>query len=304
VLEPEGLYWLEDEVPAASTPVLLVALDGFVDAGFAGRLAVDHLLTELDARHVATFDVDQLMDYRSRRPTMRFERDHWARYDEPVLAVYALTDPTGSEFLLLTGPEPDFQWERFAAAVGELVDHFSVSLTVGFNAIPMAVPHTRPTGVTAHATRSDLVRNEAGWIETAEVPGSAAAVLEFRLGEAGRDAMGIAVHVPHYLARVEYPQAALTLLEHVGRATGLALPTEALQEAVRQNRSEIEAQVADSEQVANVVSALERQYDAIGSTGGRSALLASDSEIPSGEDIAAEVEQFLAEQDATGDTGD
>jgi hypothetical protein len=168
MLDPTELYQVEDNVNEALRPtgeptntdeprVLLHHLSGYIDAGHAGRLAVDHLLSALPNTLVATFDVDQLLDYRSRRPTMTFDGDHWAEYDEPVLGIYAMRDLTGTPFLLLTGPEPDTQWERFASAVGELVERLDVDLTVGMAAIPMAVPHTRPAGVTAHGTRRELI---------------------------------------------------------------------------------------------------------------------------------------------------
>jgi PAC2 family protein len=309
VLDPTELYQVEenaesalapadDAVFTASTPeprVLLHHLGGYIDAGHAARLAVDHLLTALPGAVVATFDVDQLLDYRSRRPTMTFDRDHWADYDEPIIALYALRDLAGTPFLLLTGPEPDAQWERFAAAVTELIERFSVDIAVGINAIPMAVPHTRPAGVTAHATRPELIHHQEQWATTAELPGSAGALLELRLGQAGHDAMGLAVHVPHYLAETEYPHAARTLLDHVSVSTGLLLPTDALTEAAEEIGADIERKVASSEQASRVVRALERRYDSTVAADGRPSLLAKDEPLPTADELGAEAEQYLAE---------
>jgi len=139
---------------------------------------------------------------------MTFEEDRWAGYERPKLAVYEVEDCAGTRFLLLTGPEPDLQWERFADAVLEMVNDFGVSLTVGLGAVPMAVPHTRPVMVTAHATRRELISGYQQWFNTVQVPGHAGALVELRLGELGHDAMGFVVHVPHYLARMEYPESA------------------------------------------------------------------------------------------------
>ena len=158
---------------------------------------------------------------------MIFVEDHWESYEEPTLELHLLHDDDDTPFLLLTGPEPDLQWERFIAAVDGLIDRLDVRLTVGLNAIPMAVPHTRPTGVTAHATRPELIAGYEPWLQRVQVPGSVGHLLEFRLGEQGRDAMGFAAHVPHYLAQSEYPAAAELLLTSVSRSTGLLLPTEA-----------------------------------------------------------------------------
>ena len=120
--DPQDLYQLADDVPDLGRPVLIQALTGFVDAGAAARLARDHLLTSLPGRIVATFDVDALLDYRSRRPVMLFVEDHWESYEEPSLALHLLHDGSNTPFLLLSGPEPDLYWERFTAAVMGLVD--------------------------------------------------------------------------------------------------------------------------------------------------------------------------------------
>lgn len=156
---------------------------------------------------VARFDLDLLLDYRSRRPTMLFVEDHWESYDEQELALQLLHDHAGTPYLLLAGPEPDLLWDRFIEAVIELVERFDVRLTVGMNAIPMAVPHTRPVGVTAHATRPELVAGYQPWLHRVQVPASAGNLLELRLGEHGHDAAGFAAHVPHYLAQNEIGRA-------------------------------------------------------------------------------------------------
>jgi proteasome assembly chaperone (PAC2) family protein len=301
VLDPETLYTVESEAAEHSSGVLLHAMQGFVDAGSATRLAVDHLLTELDSRIVATFDADQLVDYRSRRPTMLYDRDHYTSYREPRLQLHAVTDPTGQEFLLLTGPEPDVQWERFIEAVRQLVERFGVRTTVALHAIPMAVPHTRPVGVIGHANRAELVPPTDGWSGTVQVPGSAAALLELRLGEHGHDAIGFVAQVPHYLAETPYPDAAAVLLDRVAASTGLSLPTRALQVAAAETREAIGEQVRGSEEVSRVVRALEDQYDAYVGARGRTSLLAPEGlALPSADELGAEVEQFLADQQDDG----
>lgn len=298
--DPKDLYELDSELPELVQPVLVHALPGFVDAGAASRLAGDNVLETLEHRIVATFDVDQLIDYRGRRPMMTFVEDHWESYAAHTLALYLVTDEAGTPFLFLTGPEPDYQWERFVAAVTALIERFDVRLTVGINSIPMAVPHTRPTGVTAHATKPELVADYEPWIGTVAVPGSAAALLEFRLGQAGREAIGFAAHVPHYLAQAEYPEAADTLLEAVARASGLVLPRATLQSAAELTRGQIDEQVGRSEEVAAVVRALEKQYDAYAASPGRNLLTTGQASLPTADELGAEVERFLADQNGTG----
>ena len=295
-LDPRDLYELEADLPALDGPVLVQALDGFVDAGGAKRLARTHLLAEHGGSVVATFDVDALLDYRARRPVMTFAEDHWEAYADPELAVHLLTDAQDRPFLLLSGPEPDVQWEAFTTAVRQIVEALGVSTTVGLNAIPMAVPHTRPLGVIAHATRPEMVADHEHWVGTVQVPSSAGHLLEYRLGQAGHDAAGFAVAVPHYLAEAEYPAAAVTLLGNVETLTGLSFRTEALEAAAAAVRAQVDETVSGSDEIRAVVEALERQYDAYLAGTGRSLLASMGGQLPSAEEIGDELERFLAEQ--------
>ena len=300
MLDPEGLFTMEPEARDLGRPVLVQALDGFVDAGAARRIARDHLVgLSQESRVVATFDVDQLHDYRARRPAMLFVEDHWESYDAPSLTLTALRDAAGTPYLLLAGPEPDVQWERFAAAVRLLVERLDVRLYVGLNAIPMAVPHTRPVGVIAHGSRRELTEGFDPWVATVQVPGAAGHLLEFRLGEAGYDAAGFAVHVPHYVAQAEYPAAAEALVQSISRVSGLSLPTDALGRAAAETRRLIDEQVTENDDVQAVVRALEEQYDSFVTA--RGGLLPEGQRLPTGEELGAELERFLSEQIDPGD---
>jgi predicted ATP-grasp superfamily ATP-dependent carboligase len=296
LLDPHGLYELTDRLPALDRPIMIQALTGFVDAGSAVQLAREHLLATLDGEPVAEFDVDQLLDYRSRRPPMIFVEDHWESYEQPRLSLHLLRDAGQTPLLLLSGPEPDVQWERFIAAVGQLVDRLGVRLTIGLNAIPMAVPHTRPVGVTAHATRPELLGDRESWLQRVQVPASVGNLLEFRLGERGADAMGYAAHVPHYLAQTTYPQAAEVLLTSVSQSTGLLLPTDALRAAGEAVRAEVDKQVAEDEQASRLVASLEQQYDAFLRGREGTNLLAQTGPLPTADELGAELERYLAEQ--------
>ena len=180
----------------------------------------------------------------------------------------------------------------------ELVERFGVGLTVGLGAVPMAVPHTRPATITAHATRSELTSGYPRWFSTMQIPGHAGALVELRLGEAGHDAMGLVVHVPHYLARIEYPESARGLLEGLVRSTGLDLPVDELATAAQRVLAEVDEQIARSPGSQSVVHSLEEQFDAlVGDAAQRPLLPADREELPSGDELAAEIEQFLADQE-------
>jgi predicted ATP-grasp superfamily ATP-dependent carboligase len=277
--------------------VLVHDLAGEFDAAHAAALAGGHLLGALPAELIARFDVDALVDYRGHRPRMVFSGDRYESFAAPQIGLYALEDDGGRPFLLLHGVEPDHAWERFVAAVLQLVQRLGVTSAVALHAIPMPVPHTRPVTVTAHATRRQLIESYPVYWGEMGIPGSVGALLELRLGEAGVDALGVAAHVPHYLANATYPAASLTLLEHLERLTGLHVPTETLREAAEANRTEVDEQIGRSSENTAVVAALEEQFDSFTAARDDTGLLGFGGEMPSGDELGAQIERFLAEQD-------
>jgi hypothetical protein len=287
---------LDDVDPAErGTLTLVLVLDGFLDAGNAAARAAQHLIDQSDGPVVATFDVDELHDYRARRPAMSFVRDHYESYDAPRLVVRLLRDTGGTSYLLLHGPEPDTRWEGFALAVREVVDRFAVDRVVGMGAVPMAVPHTRPIAITQHANNVELISGDNRWRGELRIPSSAQALLELRLGEWGHDAMGFVAHIPHYLAQLEYPRASAALLEHVERAGRLTIDLTDLHTEAEDREAEITRYLAANEEVDQVVTALEEQYDAFTrAEEAGSSLLTGDQPLPTGEEIGLQFEQFLA----------
>ena len=305
MLNPSEIYDVDPEVAAqveartvnGAGPVLVHAVRGFVDAGNAGQLAAEHLVDELPTTRLATFDVDQLLDYRSRRPVMTFDQTTWASYAEPELVVDLVQDAAGVPFLLLHGVEPDVQWERYVAAVRQIVERFDVPLTVGLHGIPMGIPHTRPLSVTAHATRPELVADHTSWFGTVQVPASASALLELRLGPVGARRRRVRG------ARAALPRAVGVPAGQPGGAAptssarpGLDLQVAALTSAADEAMPEIERQVTGSEDVAAVVHALEEQYDSFTRNIGRTSLLAGSTDLPTADELGAEFERFLAQQ--------
>lgn len=299
--EQSKMYELEFPAPQLSSadgqgPVLIHGLEGFSDAGHAVKLATTHLRESLETELVASFAIDELIDYRSRRPTMTFKSDHFSDYDQPELNLYALRDTVGTPFLLLAGMEPDLRWDRFTNAVRLLAEQLGVRRIVGINAIPMAIPHTRPLGVTAHSTNKELIKDHQRWSGDLQVPGSVSSLIEFRMAQHGHESIGFSVHVPHYLSQTDFPGAAETLLENVSAVTDLHLPLTALGEAAARVREQVDEHIAGNDEVQTVVHALERQYDAyVTAQEQQSSLLASEDDLPSGDELGAEFERFLAE---------
>ncbi|MDQ4054635.1 MAG: PAC2 family protein, partial [Actinomycetota bacterium] len=195
----------------------------------------------------------------------------------------------------LHGPEPDIRWEAFCRSVRTLVERFAVHRVVSIGSVPMAVPHTRPIAITHHANDADLLVGESRWRGELRIPSSAQALLEVRLGEWGHPALGFVAHIPHYLAQLDYPRASAALLEQVELAGRLTVDLSDLHAVAEEREGEITRYLAANEEVAEVVAALERQYDAFerAEVSGNS-LLASDQPLPTGEEIGQQFEQFLA----------
>ncbi|MCK8679081.1 PAC2 family protein [Streptomyces lichenis] len=299
--EPKGLAAVDMALAQESAGlVMLYHFDGYIDAGETGEQIVDTLLDALPHQVVARFDHDRLVDYRARRPLLTFRRDRWTAYETPAIELRLVQDATGAPFLLLSGPEPDVEWERFAVAVRQVVERLGVRLSVNFHGIPMGVPHTRPVGLTPHGNRVDLVPGHRSPFDEAQVPGSAEALVEYRLMEAGHDVLGVAAHVPHYVARSSYPDAALTAIEAVTAATGLVLPGVAhtLRTEAQRTQTEIERQIGEGdEELVALVRGLEHQYDAVAGAESRGNLVAEPVDLPSADELGREFERFLAERE-------
>ena len=287
-----------------SPRVLIHYFQGAMDAGHAGALAVDQLLMTLPSERLATFDIDSLVDYRARRPTMTFVHNTYSSVVMPELVLDLLHDDDGEDLLLLHGSEPDYRWDEFVGAVAHLAVSMGVSQAVGMSGIPMAVPHTRPTYVHHHGSQPDLLPSQPELFGHVELPGSMSAYLELRLGELGLDSRGVSAAVPHYVARDEFPQGASALLTAVVQATGLALPVGDLEAAANINRAEINAEAAQQPEVSAVVSALEAQYDAMAPriAAGEVDTSAPVFNLPSADEIGARLEAFLEANDS-GDLG-
>ena len=300
------LVHIVDSVPALDDhegPLVMVqVLDGFLDAGNASVRAAQHLVeASMTAPVVATFDVDAFHDYRARRPPVTFARDHYEDFETPRLVVRLLRDTGGTPYLLLHGPEPDNRWEAFARAVRDVVERFAVDKVISLGSVPMAVPHTRPMTITHHANNPELVTVESPWTGELRVPSSAQVLVELRLGDWGHDAQGFVAHIPHYLAQLDYPHASVALLEQVELAGRLTIDLADLQAEAAERDAEIARYLESNTEVAEVVQALERQYDAFArAEDSGSNLLAPNQPLPTGEELGREFERFLAGLDDRG----
>lgn len=269
--------------------VMVHAFSGFVDAGHSIRQAVSHLTGNLAHENVVEIAIDDLYDYRARRPVMVFDRDHFVDVDLPKLSLDLFWDDRQQPFLMLHGPEPDLGWQQITQTVIELTEKLKVSKTVGLQAIPWPSPHTRDLLVTPHASDPSLITPRPSPVDRVDVPGSLTTLIEFATGQAGVPAMGFAVHIPHYLVNTEYPTGALTVLEELGKAAHVHVEPGELPALAAKVRAEIDESIASSTENEEVVAALEQQHDA--------EMASWPQELPSGDELMDQIEQFLAGRD-------
>jgi proteasome assembly chaperone (PAC2) family protein len=274
-----SLYELTDS-PILEAPVLVAALEGWVDAGAAGTTAAAQIAE--GGRIVATFDADAIFDYRVRRPTLDIVDGRPSHLDWPALRVIAVRVEE-RDLLVLTGPEPDYRWRELSSDVVALVKELNVSSWVSLGAIPAAVPHTRPVPILATASGPGLLPDgiRQGPDGLLRVPSAALSVFELAVSTTGVPAVGLFAQVPHYVSGA-YPTASIALLTALGRHLGVDLPISQLATRALERRTLLDAATATDESTKSHVERLER--------------IADESGLPAGE-LIADIERFLREGD-------
>ncbi|GAA4894767.1 PAC2 family protein [Tessaracoccus lubricantis] len=296
MLDPASLYQFETHVDPRTirAKAMVVTLGAFVDAGHVQRLVDEQLLETLPNHVLARFDADQLVDYAGRRPPITFDRDHFTEYERPQITLHHVLDADGVPFLLLNGPEPAFQWERMAAAVVHLADTFDVEQVINVQGVPMAVPHTRPVSLSRYATSLDLIPGHQPIFGTMRMGASLPALLSVRLGEAGVASVGLAAHIPPYLAETDFPEAAVALLDSLGTHARLNLPTGALEAKTERVAARLAQGMAEDGDLRDLVESLEEQHDQVVRALGQHE---EPEEVPTADELGAQAEAFLRSLD-------
>jgi len=273
---------------------LLAGLNGFTDAGSSISQTAEHIFSNFETELLIRFDNEALLDYRSRRPIMFFEKDHISSYEPAVLGIYLVHDEACQPFLYLHGYEPDFKWERFADAIVSLIEDFAVREFIWVHSIPFPMPHTRPVGITVSGNRSDLIDKYSEWKPDTQVPGNVLHLLEYRLTSLGLSSVGFVLLIPHYIADSDYPKAALAAFELISAASGLVFPTDSLREQNDNFERKLNQQVAENEDLARMIANLEQGYrnERVGPI--QASVRRPEQSVPSADDIAAQLEDYLA----------
>jgi hypothetical protein len=286
-------YVLHDR-PDLDEPVLVVMLQGWIDAGAAAASAMALLDAELEARPVATFDGDTFIDYRARRPVMQLRDGVNTNLVWPEIVLKAGRDSDGHDVLVLMGSEPDAQWKLFCDSVGSLAVDLGVRLAVGLGAYPFATPHTRPSRLSITAGTAEMADALPYLRNSVDVPAGVGAALEHTFTGLGVPVVGLWAQVPHYVSNMPYPGASLALLEGLTEVAGVVTEATALKTDAAVVRQRLDDLIAANEEHLAMLRQIEAIYDEATVTAEQPPLQASD--LMSGDDLAVELERFLREQ--------
>ncbi len=302
---PRQLYEITSDLTQIPLGLpVLGCLTGFTDAGGTVSQITDSIFASLDTRLLIEFKNDELLDFRSRRPVMFFERDHIISYEPPILGLYLVHDDAGVPFLMLHGYEPDFKWDSFAASVEEIFDLLSVSSFTWVHSIPFPLPHTRPVGITVSGNRQSLIEEHSEWKPSTQVPGNVMHLLEYQLSKSGLPFVGFVLLIPHYLSDSDYPQAALTAFEKITAATGIIFKTDPLREELTRFLGKLNTQLGENQDLQRMVQNLESGFAGSELSLGQASLKRPAPRVPSADEIAAELEDFLASRRRRQDDSD
>jgi hypothetical protein len=294
----ESVRWLVSP-PELTDPVLVVMLTGWIDAGGAAQAAVEAIEADLEPSPLVEFDDDTYVDYRARRPLMELREglNSVLRWERIILSHG--TDRRGNDVLLLTGPEPDMAWHRFTAAVGQLATDLGVRRMVHLGAYPFATPHTRPSRLSVTTPSHDVLAESRLLRSSIDVPAGAAAAIEHELHECGIPSLGIWAQVPHYIATMSYPAASLALLDGRREATKIVVDAGELRSDVLIQRRRLDAMAAGNDEHTTMIGQLEQLYDSTvdDTTEHDDVPGGPDLEMLTGDELAAEVEEYLRDQD-------
>ena len=280
------LFRLEaPDLPRA--PLLISAIDSWIDAGLAAARARSELIAACDVSVVGRFDAEALVDHQARRPVMHLVDGVNTGVDYPEILLQLGADADGRRFLLLTGAEPDRMWRGMSRTIVALARQAGVRQVLTLGAYPAPVPHSRPAKVVASATTQDLA-NRVGFLPgQLDVPAGFNAALERAAADDGIPACGLWAQVPHYIANLPYPAAAAALLEVVATLTDVTVDIAALGNAAAETRVRLDTLIGSNPDHAAMVGELERGYDE----------QVKPFPLPTGDELLAEVEQFLRNQD-------
>lgn len=289
------LRWISGPRPTLDAPVMVVVLTGWIDTGGAAAAAMRTISEECGADPVATFDDDVFLDFRARRPILELRDGLSSVLRWQQITVSIARDRAGHDLVLLSGPEPDMAWHRFARAVVEVAGELGVSTMVALGAYPFTTPHTRPSQISVISPSQDVLARLRFARSSIDVPAGASALLAHVLYETGVPTLGLWAQVPHYVNSLDYPAAAVALLDALRESVEVVIDGTELRQAALAQRERLDLLVAGNPEHAEMLRQLELLHDAADPPSSGPGL-GTAGPMPSGDELAAELERFLRDQ--------
>ncbi len=276
------LNWTE--IPTLRRPLLLAAFEGIFDAAESATSALKWICDRSESSPMAEIDPEVFFNFQETRPMARLAADGTRVIDWPKTEVHAARTESSRDLVVMTGIEPHLRWNSFADHVVEVARRSGCEMVVTVGALVSMVPHTRPFSVTGSAQHPELVRRLNLSKPSYEGPTSLAGVINERLEQANIPVIALRVAVPHYVPGPPNPKATRALLRRLQHTTGVTTDYEELDQDVVEWSARVDQAVASDDESQEYVARLERQVD-------------NDEELlPSGDDLAAELEAFLRDQ--------
>lgn len=285
--DDDVLRW--DHQPDLEDPVLIVAFEGWADAGDAASDAVSWLAGAWDAEPFAGLDPEEFYVFTeaASRPRVSIDEGGIRRIDWPANVFSAASIPgIDRDVVFLQGVEPNLRWRTFAGLVDEVVEELGVVQMLSVGSLLTDVPHTAPVRVTGTSTDTTLIEKHNLMPSRYQGPTGVLSALAERMAEREIPWMSLWAAVPHYVGQTASPKAALALVDRVAEVLGATLDTTQLQKAADDYVRQITEVVSSDEDVAAYVRRLEEAHD-------RNLLAESP---PDGEELAAEIQRFLRER--------
>ena len=279
------LVW-EATLPELRSPMLVTAYQGWFDVGGAATGALEWLSERSDSIRVAHIDPEEFFNFAEQRPTVRL-RDERREIVWPSNDVHVLRPPDGQhDLVLVVGAEPQLGWRTYAEIIVELASRAGASSLVTVGAHIADIPHTRPFLVTGSTTDAGLA--EAWGLDrpSYEGPTGIVGVLHERFERLRVPAVSLRVAVPHYVSGAPNPKGARALLERFERVTGIPTGWSELDEAAEEWEQRVNDAMNSDDDVVAYVRRLEARADA-----------RAKRSVPSPDDLGAEFERFLRQQD-------
>jgi proteasome assembly chaperone (PAC2) family protein len=277
--------------PALVRPVLIAAFRGWNDGGQGASLAAGYLAKVWDARRFAEIDPEGFFDFQATRPQVRLEQGYTRRIDWPETVFYhARPEGLERDAVLLLGVEPNLRWRTFSGLIVDFARELEVELVVTLGALLADVPHTRESPVTGSATDPALIEQLGLQASRYEGPTGIVGVVHDACKRANIPSASLWAAVPHYVSLAPSPKAASALCVRLADLLGAEIDTAELDEAAEAYVHQVSEAIATDEETAAYVEELERRSDEI-----------DESDIPSGESLAAELSRFLREREERDD---